>query len=241
MKKIKLTVVSAACLLASLFLSISTHATNLDSLVGSFFSDGHDAINLVLTADGKYELELNSEMTKMKTEGQWTQKADKIFLAPNKSTGFSFVDNTTIQYPWTSKITEVRVLSRNKLFIRDGDEHIHLKRINKWDHHEFEVDFEFNKYDLPQNKLAEIATQLKKMKSSGYLKISLFDFSTDSEISTDKFIGVKRCKELIDYLVKNAGIRKNALMIYPWRFWDTSHPSYVHIRVVTYDYVRGIY
>lgn len=228
-------------IVSSFLISISTYASVLDSLVGSFFSDGHDAVNLTLTADGKYVLELNSEMSEMKTEGNWIQKGDRILLTPEKSKGFSFIDNTDMQDPWTSKVTEVSVLSRNKLFIRDEDDHIHLKRVNKWDHRQFEVDFETNKFDLPLNKLSEIAVQLKEMKSSGYLKISLFDFSTDSETSTDKFIGVKRSKEIIDYLVKNAGIRKNTFAIYPWRFWDTSHSSYIHIRVVTYNYVRGVY
>ncbi len=232
---------SAVLLAASLFLSIPTYANRLDSLVGSFFSEGHDAISLVLTADGKYEAELTNEMTEMKTEGLWTQKADKIFFTPKKSTGFSFVDNTTMEDTWTSKLVEVSVLSRNKLFIRDGDEHIHLKRVNKWDHDMFEVDFQTNKYDLPLTKLSEIAAKLNGMKSSGYIRISLFDFSTDSEISTDKFIGVKRCKEIMDYLVKNTGIRKHAFIINPWRFIDTSHLSYIHVRVVTYDYVRGVY
>lgn len=241
MKKLRLVTMSAALLTALSLTSNSAHAVGLDSLVGSFFSDGHDAISLVLTTDGKYEAELTNEMSEMKTEGQWIQKGDKIFLTPKKSKGFSFIDNTTIEDPWTSKVTEVSVLSRNKLFIRDGDDHIHLKRVNKWDHNSFEVDFGTNQYDLPQNKLSEIATKLKEMKSSGYIKILLFDFSTDSEISADKFIGVKRCKEIIDYLVKNTEIRKNAFIIYPWRFWDTSHLSYIHIRVVTYEYVRGVY
>jgi hypothetical protein len=241
MKKLKETSVSAVLLTASLFLSTPIYANRLDSLVGSFFSEGHDAVTLVLTADGKYEAELTNEMTEMKTEGTWIQKTGKIFLTPKKSTGFSFVDNTAMEDTWTSKLVEVSVLSKNKLFIRDGDEHIHLKRVNKWDHDIFEVDFEANKYDLSLNKLSEIAAKLKEMESSGNLRISLFDFSTDSELLADKYIGVKRCKEIIDYLRKNSRIRENAFIIYPWKFWQTSHLSYIHIEVVTYDYVRGIY
>jgi hypothetical protein len=214
-----------------------------DSLFGQFkfHQSWYYTLTLTLNKNGEFKLIEASDIGGNKAIGTWKVSKDKIKMYPKQFMSLSQQSEKVIEKKdtWLGGVFEANVLGKDEVFIETNNKHIHLKRSHAPENQSYKVMFYENQYLIEGAEqkaiLKTIVNTLKQYGSKGYIiKIIFYPSHSRLEANQDKYIGLKRSKEMVDYIIHETNFDEKDFIIMDLDFEDSLRESYtlVHIEFI---------
>lgn len=221
-----------------LLVSCTTYCQKPSELVGEFgwSHSWYSSITLNLGDSGKFVLKKSSDIGASKIYGTWTLESINLKLVPTKYVW------APIKSKWREgpvpndfHFRTIKVLSKDKLFTEAGNSHIHLNRSPTVDDGPYRISFPAHKFHVGDTAntiaLDRIVKRLSKWDHDYPYEIELSP-QTSKKDTADPYIGLKRCREIMNYFVDQHGFGTNLFVIKDNDHFDIDGDSEVEILII---------
>lgn len=203
-----------------LTLNYGAYCQKSSELIGEFSwsYSWYSSITLSLRDSGNFLLERDSDIGATRTYGTWTLQGSTLNLVPTKYM------RATIKSKWqegpvenNSHFRTIKVLSKDRLFTETAKSHIHLNRLPTVDDGPYKISFPANRFhigDTPDTiALNKIVKRLSTWDHDYSYEIELSPQTSKKDAEVDPYIGLKRCREIMNYFVDKHGFGTSSFVI----------------------------